>query len=55
MASQEPSFPKAASLEEIGSSCFVQLFLHNVCIVGEGVKASVSMKNLSCEWEISSN
>lgn len=47
VAFQKPSFPRAASLEEIGSSCFVQLFLHNVCIVGEHVKACVSMKNLS--------
>lgn len=31
------------------SSCFMQLFLHNMSIVGEGMKMCVSTKNLSCE------
>lgn len=45
VASHELSLPRAASLEEIGSSCFVQLFLYNVCIVGEGKKTCASVKN----------
>lgn len=45
MASQELSFPRAASLEEIRSNLFVQLFLHNGCFAGEDVKVCISMKN----------
>lgn len=49
VAPQVHSFPSAASPEAIGSGRFVQLFLHNVCIVGEGMKRCDSLKNLSCE------